>query len=396
MNLDRLRAHYQGEIEWLETTVGTQLKSVLKDVCTSFAKEFAAVAALPKAPEVRIKEFARIIEKLPGRNNIWGHDELFVVETGGTVLAILNDLVAGRIVCATHGDVERLVGIVCQTEALSECRIDRKHIKETGYRAIHVDGRVQVIRQGRHVHFPVEVQVKTLLQDAWASFGHPEFYKPEEEPPEISRNIAVYLADVLDGIDKIGQAIRDEKHRVKPGPDAIGAEERLITNRTLRFVAAQTLSGAHGNGLSDVEVEQAVRQLKAYGYDSVARVSGLFEDRRVLSELHVARAVVGLQGPLTAFEVSYFGPVVVRDGQVAAQGELRRFYRFTEHHCVQCAAGISQEQKHFIDGRTDLDSEYLCGRCAGEQLKKCTECETLTLSKICKNCASRRGELELI
>ena len=396
MNIDALRAHYNTNVDWLGRVVST-LRDVMGEARRLFIQQFPDVGH-PKPPEVRVKEFSRLVGKIHRKPPDWAHDEIFAVDETGTATTIFNDVVGGRIVCATQSDVRHLAEIIRQSEAMSDAVVDLKHVPETGYRGCHIDARVMVLRGQKYVRFPVEIQVKTLIQDAWANFGHPEFYKPDEDPPLIAKEVAQYLADVLDGIDKIGQAIRDEKHRKKPGPFTIEADETHVTRRTLRFLLTQQMGnrGVLFEGLSDLEIEQCIQQLRAYGYDNLAMVSAIIEDQKVDGEIQIAKAEVGIRTLTTPFELLYFGPVTVKEDASTLQRELRRYYGFTEQRCARCAAPITQDQKSFIEQKTDLDTKVLCDLCCQRYLAKCERCARLTESGCCKNCRSHEESLEIV
>lgn len=119
------------------------------------------------------------------------------------------------------------------------------------------------------------------------------------------------------------------------------------------------------------------------------------EDEHIEAMIDVAKAEVGLRNETTPFQRIYFGAVGVNENQRAVEGELRRYYRFTEHKCAECGAGIDEQQKDFIDQATDLDSCYLCKACCSARTKKCLTCDVLTESDTCKNCRSQSEEVKM-
>ena len=391
MNREAIRVNYTARCEWLENEVLDRLRNLLCDARREFHRQCPNVA-LPKMPECRVKEFARIIEKLERKNRIWPHDDLFVNDESGNLKTIVNDLVAGRIVCATPSDVECLATIMKNwTERLTDVQGEFVQVKDTGYRAYHIDARVEVFDGNTRLFFPVEIQIKTLLQDAWANFGHDEFYKTSQEPPEISKAISRHLADTLAGLDMIGQAIREEKLQKRPAPFSIGPEETLVTPRTLNYLAGKIFQ----INMSQVELQRCIAQLKAFGYESIASVDALARDGGISNMIEVAKTRIRMSGKPTPYEVLFFGPLAA-EGEIAVTAELRRMYGLTELTCAGCEGPISEDEKRFIDMETDLDLIYFCSKCTISQLTKCKNCGKLTESDTCKECRAQDPSSEIV
>jgi hypothetical protein len=237
----------------------------------------------------------------------------------------------------------------------------------------------------------VEVQIKTLLQDAWANFGHDEFYKTTEAPPPIAQEISRHLADVLAGLDMIGQAIRDEKLRRKAFAE-YNPEETLVTINTLNHLCQQQF----GQALSEIELRKCVEQLRAHGYDSIKSVSALVDAREVKALVEASKARVGIKGTPTVFEMLYFCPVAAKAGPAALESEFRRTFSLTDLRCEKCDGVITLDDKSFIVQRTDLDGIFLCRSCVPTRLHKCARCELLTEGDLCKNCRSSDASLEVV
>jgi len=381
MNKEALRAHYAKEVEWLEKRVLRALKDLLADVRNEFCRSFKDLGA-PKYPECRVKDLAKVIEKLERQGTQWDHDLLFVAEEDGTVVAAVNDLVGGRLVCATHSDVEAVIRILDRfPKRIEIMKSEFVYQTETGYRAHHIDGRIEVPYAEKQFRFPVELQVKTLLQDAWANFGHDEFYKPSLELPEISLVVSRHLGDALFSLDMIGQAIRDEKFRGRRPPE-VDPAETLITVRSLAYLVNEIF----GESLSDVELGHSQAQLRAYGFDSVASVRELVTDPRVRNVVEVAKASARVPGKATAFEMSVFGPVAAKDGPEAVVREIRRRYQLIEFPCDHCGGPVSELDRDITEEKTDLDGKFLCQRCRAIALSPCKKCGLLTEAEICKTC----------
>ena len=56
--------------------------------------------------------------------------------------------------------------------------------KESGYRSLHLVVEVPIFLSDRTYNMPVEVQIRTIAMDTWASLEHELKYKRKDEMPE--------------------------------------------------------------------------------------------------------------------------------------------------------------------------------------------------------------------
>lgn len=391
MDNENIYKDYQNNLKLLEK-VKAGLTEALNDLRKEFQSKLPYIAS-PKSPECRIKRFERIWEKLNYQERKWQHNKIIVSNTTGDIEVIVNDLVAGRIVCAAPKDVKSLTELVRDwPKRFIKPIVEQKHDTTTGYRACHIDTKIPIPEGRDKIIFPVEIQLKTLLQDAWANFGHDEFYKTQDELPVVSREISLYLADTLASLDLIGQAIREEKLRKLEAPRNIQAEETLVTQRTLNYLIHRIFD----ESMSVVELQRCVAQLKAFGFDNLASVGEIARDPRVANTITIAKAKNGLNSKITPFEIVYFGPLAMKGAQEALERDICRMYSLTGQTCANCNGPITNKEKEFIDNKTDLDSTYLCKKCIESQLSPCESCGILSSSKTCKSCRSKEPANEIL
>lgn len=392
MNREALWVDYNSKRERLERVM-ENLHYLLEDAREVFHNRFPNIA-MPKYPEVRIKAFAKIIEKLERKDRDWLYDTIFIETEDGSYTTIVNDIVAGKLVCATLDDVKNLGDILKEWSSNRLLDFNDEYVfnERTGYRAYHIDAKLAFDYKDRRIFFPVEIQVKTLLQDAWANFDHDELYKPSDEPPEISKKISCHIADALYALDQIGQVIRDEKFKKRPAVTEIGKEETLVTQQTLNYLVNQIFNVT----MSEVELQKCVTQLKAFDYMSIAQVDALARDERIATNIEVAKARLHISSKVTPYEIFYFGPLAAKEGVEGVIAELRRVYSLTEITCDGCGRPISEEDKNFRDEQTDLDEIYYCSLCRVSKLRKCNNCEKFTESEICKDCRSLDVSVEIV
>ena len=140
-------------------------------------------------------------------------------KSGGSVLPI-TDLVAIRIICPFIGDLERVETALSREFSVRE--VERKgadhSFKEFGYESTHLllEIPAEFIKGNEFFDSPVcEVQIRTILQDAWAEVEHELVYKAEFTPFDdpMRRKLAALNAN-LTLSDMLFQEIRDYQHQL--------------------------------------------------------------------------------------------------------------------------------------------------------------------------------------
>lgn len=85
--------------------------------------------------------------------------------------------------------------------------------KASGYRSVHVYLSVPVPppAESEHDRAVVEVQVRTMMQDAWGELTHENSYKPGEHAlPDLYLAIAKHMADMLHQVDELARTLAIE------------------------------------------------------------------------------------------------------------------------------------------------------------------------------------------
>ena len=98
----------------------------------------------------------------------------------------ITDIAGIRIVCSFVSDVYRVFELLTAQEDVNVLRVKDyiAHPKPNGYKSLHVIVEVPVFLSVGAVHVPVEIQIRTVAMDFWASLEHKIYYKYEGEVPE--------------------------------------------------------------------------------------------------------------------------------------------------------------------------------------------------------------------
>lgn len=108
------------------------------------------------------------------------------------MLLHVNDIAGIRIVCSFTSDIYRLAEMIGKQNDLTVVSVKDyiKNPKESGYKSYHMLVTVPIFLSDRVVDTKVEIQIRTIAMDFWASLEHKIYYKFEGNAPDyISRDL---------------------------------------------------------------------------------------------------------------------------------------------------------------------------------------------------------------
>lgn len=148
----------------------------------------------------RLKQFSSIKEKLERKNLPYS---LEAIEEN------LNDIAGVRVICSFPGDVYSLVDAFLKQDdiTLIEMKDYIKKPKPNGYRSLHLIISIPIFLAHEKRNMKVEVQLRTIAMDFWASLEHQMKYKKdnvftEEMMKELS-DCAKISADLDERMDRL-------------------------------------------------------------------------------------------------------------------------------------------------------------------------------------------------
>ena len=120
--------------------------------------------------EYRIKTLDSIVEKLQRRGHAVTIDNIY---------AYVQDVAGIRVICNYLDDIYYLRSLLTRSESYTVIReVDYiKAPKETGYRSLHLIVNVPIVISEGTMVLPVEIQLRTIAMDMWASLEHELRYK---------------------------------------------------------------------------------------------------------------------------------------------------------------------------------------------------------------------------
>lgn len=104
----------------------------------------------------------------------------------------INDVAGIRIVCSFTSDIYRLAEMIGKQNDLKVISVKDyiRHPKESGYKSYHMLVTVPIFLSDHIIQTKVEIQIRTMAMDFWASLEHKIYYKFEGNAPGyISRDL---------------------------------------------------------------------------------------------------------------------------------------------------------------------------------------------------------------
>ena len=115
----------------------------------------------------------------------------------------INDIAGIRIICSFTSDIYRIAEMIREQKDLKVIATKDyiTYPKASGYRSYHMIVTVPVYLSDRIVDAKVEVQIRTVAMDFWASLEHKIHYKLEGDAPEHIRNELIECARMVMDLD---------------------------------------------------------------------------------------------------------------------------------------------------------------------------------------------------
>lgn len=123
----------------------------------------------------------------------------------------LSDVAGVRVICAFIDDIYKVADMLTAQDDIELIKRKDyiKNPKMNGYRSLHLIVEVPVFFSDHKEHMRVEVQIRTIAMDFWASLEHQLKYKKDIEDAETIMYELRACADVINRTDYHMQSLRD-------------------------------------------------------------------------------------------------------------------------------------------------------------------------------------------
>lgn len=124
----------------------------------------------------------------------------------------INDIAGVRIICSFTSDIYRIADMIRNQKDIQVIGVKDyiTYPKASGYRSYHMIVTVPVYLSDRIVDTKVEIQIRTVAMDFWASLEHKIHYKFEGDAPDHIRNELVECARMVADLDSRMLSLNDE------------------------------------------------------------------------------------------------------------------------------------------------------------------------------------------
>lgn len=151
----------------------------------------------------RLKTPESIVKKLK-RN---GHEV-----TIPNMMEYLNDVAGIRIICSFNSDIYRIADMIASQADITVLHVKDyiKKPKTNGYKSYHMVVTIPIYLSGGPVETKVEIQIRTVGMDFWASLEHKIYYKFEGHAPAQLEEELKACADVVNVLDEKMASLNQE------------------------------------------------------------------------------------------------------------------------------------------------------------------------------------------
>ena len=150
--------------------------------------------------ESRLKSPQSIVKKVKAKG---------LPVTVESMSANITDVAGIRVICNYIDDIYRVADLLTEQDDVTLVRVRDyiKNPKPSGYKSLHLIVEVPIFLSTGPIPIPVEIQIRTIAMDFWASLEHKLKYKTDNDvSPDLRKRLSV-CADEIFALDKEMQDI---------------------------------------------------------------------------------------------------------------------------------------------------------------------------------------------
>ena len=171
------------------------------------------------------------------------------------IVRYINDVAGIRIICSFTSDIYKISDLIRKQSDVKVLKI-KDYIanpKPNGYTSYHMIVSVPIFLSDMTIDTKVEIQIRTIAMDFWASLEHKMYYKFEGNAPENIRRELKECADLVGFLDRKMLAINEE---IKKYSDE--EEEGVLISESLRRLYGMVNEEGEGKDVSVVPEKEGV------------------------------------------------------------------------------------------------------------------------------------------
>lgn len=135
------------------------------------------------------------------------------------MIQYVNDIAGIRIICSFTSDIYRIAEILRNQKDITVIS-EKDYItypKASGYKSYHMIVTVPVYLSDRTIDAKVEIQIRTVAMDFWASLEHKIHYKFEGNAPENLKKELVDCAKMVSDLDNRMEQLNEQIQGLESG-----------------------------------------------------------------------------------------------------------------------------------------------------------------------------------
>lgn len=144
----------------------------------------------------------------------------------------IHDIAGIRIICSFVSDIYKISQMLAKQEDIQVIMYKDyiKNPKPNGYRSLHLVVKVPVFMSDRVENVSVEIQIRTIAMDFWASLEHKIYYKYDKDVPEDLIRQLKEAAEAAAELDKKMENIHKQVLEFKNNQDYDNDLQELLIN----------------------------------------------------------------------------------------------------------------------------------------------------------------------
>lgn len=145
------------------------------------------------------------------------------------IIKYINDVAGIRIICSFTSDIYRIADLIAKQGDIKVLKI-KDYImspKENGYTSYHMIVSIPIFLSNRTVDTKVEIQIRTIAMDFWASLEHKIYYKFEGNAPEHIRKELKECSDIVAYLDQKMLSLNEELRKFNTNLEAQNQKELM-------------------------------------------------------------------------------------------------------------------------------------------------------------------------
>ncbi|MFD1206812.1 MULTISPECIES: GTP pyrophosphokinase family protein [Sporosarcina] len=147
----------------------------------------------------------------------------------------IKDIAGIRIICSFASDIYRISEMI-QAQSDIEVIEVKDYIqnpKPNGYQSLHIVMKIPVFMSDRTVKVYVEMQIRTIAMDFWASLEHKIYYKYDKQVPEHLTSQLKEAANTVADLDRKMEYLNNEINILKENEQTDRIEDLMFNPREM-------------------------------------------------------------------------------------------------------------------------------------------------------------------